>query len=162
MRRGVGAPPPGGGRREAGGASGRGRGIPPGAGGSPPAPPPRCSPAGGSPANTSPCSRRRRGRPGHPPGRSRRGGGSGWQFQDYAPPQARTIARLFERVSGYEAALVPYVSGFAGYKDYFLQDFRRPGYTIEVGRGVNPLPLEQFDEIYRANLGILTLAALVT
>lgn len=85
-----------------------------------------------------------------------------WQFRDYAPPQARTIARLFERVSGYEAALVPFVSGFAGYKDFFLQDFRRPGYTIEVGRGVNPLPLGQFDEIYRANLGILTLAALVT
>jgi len=85
-----------------------------------------------------------------------------WQFRDYAPPQARTIARLFERVSGYEAALVPFISGFAGYKDWFLQDFRRPGYTIEVGRGVNPLPLAQFDEIYRANLGILTLAALVT
>ena len=85
-----------------------------------------------------------------------------WQFQDYAPPQARTIVRLFERVSGYEAADVPFISGFAGYKDYFLQDFRRPGYTVEVGRGVNPLPLEQFDTIYRDNLGILTLAALVT
>ena len=85
-----------------------------------------------------------------------------WQFGDFAPPQARTIVRLFERVSGYEAAQVPFVSGFAGYKDYFLQDFRRPGYTVEVGRGVNPLPIEQFDGIYRANLGILTLAALVT
>ena len=37
--------------------------------------------------------------------------------------------------------------------------FRRPGYTIEVGQGQNPLPLEQFDQIYRDNLGILVTAA---
>ena len=44
--------------------------------------------------------------------------------------------------------------------DWFLQEFRKPGYTIEVGSGTNPLPLEQFDEIYRDNLGILVTAAL--
>ena len=54
----------------------------------------------------------------------------------------------------------PYASGFAGYKDWFIQNFRRPGYTIEAGSGTNPLPLSQFDEIYRDNLGILTTAAL--
>ena len=43
-----------------------------------------------------------------------------------------------------------------------IQDFNRPGYTIEAGRGVNPLPISQFDEIYKDNLGILTLGALVT
>ena len=32
--------------------------------------------------------------------------------------------------------------------------------AIEVGSGENPLPLEQFDEIYRDNLGILVTAAL--
>jgi hypothetical protein len=31
---------------------------------------------------------------------------------------------------------------------------------VEVGSGINPLPLSQFDEIYRDNLGILTTAAL--
>lgn len=85
-----------------------------------------------------------------------------WQFQDYEPEGARQIAELFGRASGYEVADVPFESGFAGYKDWFVQDYNRPGYTIEVGRGVNPLPLSQFDEIYRENLGILTLAALVT
>lgn len=85
-----------------------------------------------------------------------------WQFQDYAPPGARQIAELFGRVSGYEAAEVPFESGFAGYKDWFLQAYGRPGYTVEVGRGVNPLPLSQFGKIYRDNLGILMLAALVT
>ena len=53
----------------------------------------------------------------------------------------------------------PYESAFAGYKDWFIKVFRRPGYTIEVGSGTNPLPLSQFDQIYRENLGILVTAA---
>ena len=85
-----------------------------------------------------------------------------WQYLDIEPPGARRIAALFGAVSGYEVADVPFESGFAGYKDWFVQDYERPGYTIEVGRGVNPLPLSDFDAIYRENLGILTLAALVT
>lgn len=85
-----------------------------------------------------------------------------WQYLDVEPPGARRIAELFGRVSGYEVADVPFESGFAGYKDWFLQDYDRPGFTIEVGRGVNPLPLGDFDAIYRENLGLLTLAALVT
>lgn len=85
-----------------------------------------------------------------------------WQFQDIEPPGARRIAELFGTVSGYEVADVPYESGFAGYKDWFIRDFDRPGFTIEVGRGVNPLPVSDLDRIYRDNLGILTLAALVT
>lgn len=41
-----------------------------------------------------------------------------------------------------------------------IQNFDRPGYTIECGLGENPLPLSQFESIWNANLGILTLAAL--
>ena len=53
--------------------------------------------------------------------------------------------------------VTPAASGYAGYKDWFIQQFNRPGYTIEVGIGENPLPLSQFEEIYRDNMGILTL-----
>ena len=83
-----------------------------------------------------------------------------WQFQDYQIPGARELAEEFARLSGYAMEDTPYESSFAGYKDWFIQRFRRPGYTIEVGSGTNPLPLEQFDEIYRDNRGILTTAAL--
>jgi g-D-glutamyl-meso-diaminopimelate peptidase len=83
-----------------------------------------------------------------------------WQFQDYVVPGARELGEEFARVSGYTLEDVPFESSFAGYKDWFIQRFRRPGYTIEVGEGENPLPLEQFDEIYRDNVGILTTGAL--
>ena len=83
-----------------------------------------------------------------------------WQFENYEVPGARALGEEFARLSGYALAQVAYESGFAGYKDWFIQEFRRPGYTIEAGFGVNPLPIDQFDEIYRDNLGILVTAAL--
>ena len=83
-----------------------------------------------------------------------------WQFQDYEVPGARELAEEFARLSGYALEDVPYESSFAGYKDWFIQNFRRPGFTVEVGSGESPLPLSQFDEIYRDNLGILVTAAL--
>ena len=83
-----------------------------------------------------------------------------WQYGGIEVPGARELGEEFARVSGYELADVPYESGFAGYKDWFIQYFRRPGYTIEVGQGENPLPISQFDEIYRDNLPILLTAAM--
>ncbi len=80
-----------------------------------------------------------------------------WQFQNYAPPYAREIGEQFAAASGYELTNTVYNSGFAGYKDWFLQNYKRPGYTIESGSGQNPLPINQFNEIYRDNLGILIL-----
>ena len=78
-----------------------------------------------------------------------------WQFEDYEVPGARELGEEFARLSGYTLTEVAYNSAFAGYKDWFIKYFRRPGYTIEAGIGENPLPLSQFDEIYRDNLGIL-------
>ena len=62
-------------------------------------------------------------------------------------------------VSGYELAETPFFSSFAGYKDWFIQVFRKPGYTVEVGLGENPLPMEQFGEIYEKVSAILLTAA---
>ena len=83
-----------------------------------------------------------------------------WSFQDIELPEARRLGERLAEVSGYTLAEPAPESSFAGYKDWFLKIFRRPGYTIEVGQGQNPLPIIQFDEIYRDNLGILVTAAL--
>ena len=83
-----------------------------------------------------------------------------WTFQDIEVPGARELGERMAAVSGYRLAEPAPESSFAGYKDWFIKIFRRPGYTIEVGSGTNPLPLSQFDEIYRDNLGILVTAAM--
>ena len=80
-----------------------------------------------------------------------------WQFQNYTPPQSQFLVNEFARVSGYTPEDTPFNSSFAGYKDWFIQDYKRPGFTIEAGIGENPLPISQFDEIYQDNLGILIL-----
>lgn len=85
-----------------------------------------------------------------------------WQYQNYNPPRALYIGNQFSNVSGYSLEDTPYNSSFAGYKDWFIQDFNRPGYTIEVGLGKNPLPISQFDKIYSDNLGILVLGAILS
>ena len=84
-----------------------------------------------------------------------------WQFQDYNPPRSFEIGLRFSKVSGYSLENTPFNSSFAGYKDWFIQNYNKPGYTIEVGSGTNPLPISQFDTIYADNLGILTLGAIL-
>ena len=78
-----------------------------------------------------------------------------WKFLDYEPHRSREIALYFGEVSGYQVEETPFASGYAGYKDWFIQYYNRPGYTIEVGKGENPLPIAQFDRIYEDNIGIL-------
>jgi len=84
-----------------------------------------------------------------------------WQYKDYEPPRSREIGETLSAASGYPLETTPFASGFAGYKDWFIERFFRPGYTIEAGQGINPLPLGQFDEIYKDNLGILVSAAMM-
>ncbi len=85
-----------------------------------------------------------------------------WKFADYNPPRSQEIAQQLSAVSGYAVSETPYESGNAGYKDWFIQTYNRPGYTIEAGRGTSPLALSQFDKIYRDNVGMLALAAVAT
>ncbi len=78
-----------------------------------------------------------------------------WRYLDYEPEDSYRIARYFGEVSGYAVEETPVQSGYAGYKDWFIQEYDRPGYTIEAGEGENPLPMTDFADIYRENTGIL-------
>ena len=69
-----------------------------------------------------------------------------WQFQNYANEIAEEIGNVFAEVSGYVLADVPYNSIFAGYKDWFLKQFRKPGFTIEAGIGENHVTYFIIDE----------------
>lgn len=84
-----------------------------------------------------------------------------WKFADYNPPESFNIGKELSAASGYSLELTPQESAYAGYKDWFIQTYNRPGYTIECGMGVNPLPLTQFDSIYAANEPLITTALTV-
>lgn len=84
-----------------------------------------------------------------------------WRYKDITPEIAGTYAEIFARVSGYEVAETPYEAAYAGYKDWFIEEYRRPGYTIEAGIGINPLPISQFNTIYNDNEEIMLLAPVI-
>ena len=84
-----------------------------------------------------------------------------WLYQGMTPPGAREYGEVFARSTGYQLADVPYEAAYAGYKDWFIEEFYRPGYTFEVGLGVNPLPISQFDRIYNDNEEVMLLAPII-
>lgn len=82
-----------------------------------------------------------------------------WRYQNLEPEIAGEIGERFVKASGYILDDVVNTGSYAGYRDWFIQEYRRPGYTVETGFGVNPLPTSQFDKIYNDNIGILILGA---
>lgn len=84
-----------------------------------------------------------------------------WLYDDIDVRGARQIGEAFANASGYTLSETPYVAAYAGYKDWFIEEFRRPGFTVEVGLGRNPLPISQFGSIYGEIEGILLLAPLL-
>ncbi|WP_058303472.1 M14 family metallopeptidase [Gorillibacterium timonense] len=76
-----------------------------------------------------------------------------YTYRGLEPPVSAEIAANFARVSGYTP--VANIESDAGYKDWFIQEYRLPGFTIESGKGTNPLPTDQFPAIKREVTGIL-------
>lgn len=76
-----------------------------------------------------------------------------WNYRDYEPEESLYWAERFQQVSGYRA--VKLSGSDAGYKDWFIQQFRKPGFTVEVGLGTSPLPLCDFNSMYREVSSIL-------
>ena len=70
------------------------------------------------------------------------------------------MAQIAASVSGYRAAQPQGLAGHGGFKDWFIEKTGRPGFTIEMGKGQNPLPIEQFEEIYQKAREMLLLFAL--
>ncbi len=65
-----------------------------------------------------------------------------WNYRDYEPEVSEEWSRRLAQVCGYRS--VKLQGSDAGYKDWFIQHFRRPGFTVEIGQGVNPLPIQDF------------------
>lgn len=84
-----------------------------------------------------------------------------WEYGPNTPPQSRMMAQVLGEASGYRVAKPEGLSAHGGFKDWFIQCYHRPGFTIELGRGRNPLPVAQFEEIYSRAREMLALAVLL-
>lgn len=68
-------------------------------------------------------------------------------YEGFEPEISVALALQMEKVSGYKA--IRYIDSHAGFRDWFIQEYKKPGFTIEVGKGVNPLPLSSLNENYQ-------------
>ncbi len=82
-----------------------------------------------------------------------------WSYDGIDVPGAKRLGERFARASGYVLGVPDESASHGGYKDWFIKAFNRPGYTIECGLGVNPLPMTQFEQIYKENFELLLIAA---
>jgi len=65
------------------------------------------------------------------------------------PSKSKNIARLLSHMSGYTLAEPEGPASFGGLTDWAIRELNIPAFTVECGRGTNPLPLS-------ANFGIYT------
>ncbi len=70
-----------------------------------------------------------------------------WQYGEHTPVASRMMAQIMASASGYKTQAPTGSAAFGGFKDWFIDCFHRPGFTIELGRGVNPLPIEDVPAI---------------
>ncbi len=82
-------------------------------------------------------------------------------FNGREPAVSLKIAKAFECISPYRVEEVEGMASCGGYKDWFVDKFRRVGFTVEVGEGRNPLPAENLPIIYKETLPILLGAMMV-
>ncbi len=84
-----------------------------------------------------------------------------WNFMNLATQRDQEIGDILARASGYDLDTASGVASYAGYKDWFIKDFRKPGYTVEAGKGKNPLPITQLPRIYEDNMRLILAATTV-
>lgn len=77
------------------------------------------------------------------------------------PARSRLMAQVLASASGYRLAQPEGLASHGGFKDWFIEYFGAPAFTIEIGRGKNPLPAEELEPIYGRLLEMLLIAILL-
>lgn len=76
-------------------------------------------------------------------------------FCGFTPDKSYEYIQRFETVSPYRRDTISGIASYGGYKDWFIRVFKRPGFTVEIGMGENPLPIEDFPQVYKNTLPLM-------
>ena len=71
------------------------------------------------------------------------------------------MASVMSASSGYAMEDPEGLASNGGFKDWFIHELKRPAFTVEMGMGVNPLPISDFDAVYEKTEEMLLLSALM-
>lgn len=84
-----------------------------------------------------------------------------WQYGNIIPPRSETMAKILAAASGYRLVDNTGLASHGGFKDWFIEYFNKPAYTIEIGKGKNPLPLSDFDSIFAKTLPMFAVSTVI-
>ena len=82
-----------------------------------------------------------------------------YDFEGHVPPRGEELAQQFARISGYTATIPTGTAAFGGYKDWFIKEYDRPGFTIEIGLGKNPSGFDQLEQVLGENICVMMYGA---
>lgn len=71
-----------------------------------------------------------------------------YTYGDYTPPQSELMGKILASSSGYSLVTQTGLASHGGFKDWFIREFGRPAFTMELGKGKNPLPIDDLESIY--------------
>ncbi|MCC8169844.1 MAG: M14 family metallocarboxypeptidase [Oscillospiraceae bacterium] len=74
-----------------------------------------------------------------------------YDFDGMTGKKSEEIAEKLAEESGYKVCRPTGTAAFGGCKDWFIKEFGREGFTVEIGRGKNPLPMKMLDDVYEEN-----------
>lgn len=77
------------------------------------------------------------------------------------PPRSKAIAEAFRGMSGYALRQPTGSAAYGGLTDWCVEELNLPSFTLECGKGKNPLPLEDYFYIYARIRKLLFLASTV-
>ncbi len=86
------------------------------------------------------------------------GGEIYYDFDGSLSENSLEIATHMANAAGYTVAIPTGSASFGGCKDWFIKEFGKAGFTVEIGHGRNPLPDEMLDKIYENNAKIVLCA----
>lgn len=86
------------------------------------------------------------------------GGEIYYDFDGMAAEAGRAAAERMSKASGYPVRTPTGSAAFGGCKDWFIKEYGRCGFTVEMGHGKNPLPDEQLGAFFDDNARILLTA----
>lgn len=72
-----------------------------------------------------------------------------YRYGPHTPPRSQLMAQVLASTCGYRVCTPTGTASHGGLKDWFIETFDRPGFTVEIGKGRNPLPVAELEKVYR-------------
>lgn len=71
-----------------------------------------------------------------------------WNYRNFTPVKAHLMARILSVSSGYPLREPEESASSAGLKDWFMEKYHAPAFTVEIGSGECPIPIGHFRFLY--------------